>query len=131
MGDPGPIVYVDRSRVREGRLDELREAMAELADFVAANEPDIRSYDVYFDAEGERMTVVHTHADAASLAHHMAVAGPEFPPIAAFIEFEGIDVYGRPDDDLVEELRAKAEALGGGRVRIHDHHAGIAGALTG
>jgi choline dehydrogenase-like flavoprotein len=55
VSDPGPIVYVDRSRVREGRLDELREAMAELVAFVAANEPDIRSYDVYFDAEGERI----------------------------------------------------------------------------
>ena len=33
-----PIVYVDTSDVRAGRLAELRAAMAELTDFVEANE---------------------------------------------------------------------------------------------
>jgi hypothetical protein len=36
-----------------------------------------------------------------------------------------IDVYGRPDDGLVEGLRQKAEMLGDGRVRVHDLHAGF------
>ncbi|WP_227354318.1 hypothetical protein [Haladaptatus salinisoli] len=119
------IVYVDRSTVREGKLGELKAAMTELVDFVEANEPDILSYDVYFTDDGTRMTVMHAHADSASLAYHLEVAGPEFPPIGEFIELETIDVYGRPDENIVREMREKASMLGTGRVSIHDLYDGI------
>lgn len=55
----------------------------------------------------------------------MEVAGPEFPPIGEFITLETIDVYGRPTEDLVEQLEEKASTLGRGRVSIHDRLAGI------
>lgn len=119
------IVYVDQSAVRDGRLDELKAAMTDLVKFVDANEPDIQSYDVYFSEDDTRMTVVHTHADSASLAHHMEVAGPEFPPIGEFIDLEAIDVYGRPSEELVDQLEEKASTLGHGHVLIHDRHNGI------
>lgn len=119
------IVYVDQSTVREGKLGELKAAMAELVDFVEANEPDILSYNVYFTDDGTRMTVMHTHADSASLAYHLEVAGPEFPPIGEFIELETIDVYGRPDENIVREMKEKASMLGTGRVSIHDLYDGI------
>lgn len=120
------IVYVDRSAVREGRIDDLKEAMSDLVDFVDANEPDILSYNVYFDDDGTRMTVVHTHADSASLAYHMDVAGPKFPPIGKFIDLESINVYGRPSEDIVHQLEEKASTLGRASVSIHDLHDGIA-----
>ncbi|MFB6154314.1 MAG: putative quinol monooxygenase [Haloferacaceae archaeon] len=121
------IVYVDSSAVRAGKEDELRTAMADLVAFVEANEPEILSYDVYFSDDGARMTVIHEHADPASLAFHMVVAGPEFPPIGEFIDLETIDVYGRPGEELVERLREKAATLGSGRVTVHDHYRGVAG----
>jgi quinol monooxygenase YgiN len=119
------IVYVDRSTVRNGKLNDLKAAMTDLVEFVDANEPDILSYNVYFSDEGTRMTVVHTHADSASLAYHMEVAGPEFPPIGEFIELEAIDVYGQPSEELIHQLEEKASTLGHGRVSIHDLHDGI------
>jgi hypothetical protein len=119
------IVYVDRSTVRDGKLDELKLAITDLVDFVDANEPDILSYNVYFSDDSTRMTVVHTHAGSESLAYHMEVAGPKFPPIGEFIELEAIDVYGRPSEELVHQLEEKASTLGHGRVAIHDHHDGI------
>lgn len=119
------IVYVDRSEVRDGKLDELKAAMTELVDFVEANEPEILSYNVYFSDDGTQMTVVHMHANSASLAYHMEVAGPKFPPIGEFIELEAIDVYGRPSEDLIQQLREKAATLGSGRISVHDLHQGL------
>ena len=69
------ILYVDTSDVREGALEELKAGMKELTDFVEANEPRIIAYNVYFNDEGTRMTVVHAHVDSASFEHHMEVAG--------------------------------------------------------
>jgi hypothetical protein len=121
-----PIVYVDTSEVRPGRLEELKAAMNDLARFVQANEPQLLAYHVYFNDDGARMTVLHINPDSASLERHMKVAGPKFPPIGEFIRLLTIDVYGRPDDRLIEELRQKAKMLGSGTVRVHDFHAGFA-----
>lgn len=119
------IVYIDRSTVRDRRLEELKSAMGELVDFVEANEPEILAYDVYFSADGNRMTVMHTHADQDSLEFHMEVAGPKFPPIGEFIDLESIDVYGHVGENLVQRLRDKASELGSGRVSVHKLHEGV------
>ena len=121
-----PIVYVDTSEVRAGQLDKLRSAMDDLAHFVEANEPRLLAYNVYFTDAGARMTVLHISPDSAALETHMRVAGPKFPPIGEFIKMLAIDVYGRPDAALVEQLQRKAEMLGTGTVRVHDLAAGFA-----
>ena len=76
------ILYVDTSDVREGALEELKAGIRELVDFVEANEPRIIAYNVYFNDEGTKMTVVHAHADSASFEYHMEVAGPLFRQLA-------------------------------------------------
>lgn len=119
------LVYVDRSTVREGKLDELKSGMENLVAFVAEHEPEILAYNVYFNVDGDRMTVMHVHATPESLAFHMAVAGPEFPKVAEFITLERIDVYGRPGEEILDRLRAKASSLGTGRVSVHDRHDGF------
>jgi hypothetical protein len=48
-----PIVVIDRSEVREGKLEELNH-------------------------EGTRMIVLQVHPDSASMAFHMCVAAPAF-----------------------------------------------------
>jgi hypothetical protein len=126
-----PIVYLDTSEVRTGRLQELKAAMVDLSEFVQANEPQLLAYNVYFSEDGSRMTVLHINPDSASLELHMTVAGPKFPPIGEFINMLAIDVYGNPDDALVDRLRQKARMLGTGVVRVHALHAGFSRLLTG
>jgi hypothetical protein len=121
-----PIIYVDQSEIRAGKLEPLKAAMEELAEFVENNEPQIVAYNVYFNRDDSRMTVVHVHNDPASLAFHMEVAGRMFPRFSEFIRMEAIDIYGRPGEDLVQQLRGKAEMLGSGAVRVHAFHAGVA-----
>ena len=64
---PQPIIYVDTSEVRPGRLEELKLAMDDLAQFVRANEPQLLAYNVYFTEDGTHMSVVHVNPDSASL----------------------------------------------------------------
>src|SRR5438876_974175 len=103
-----PIVYVDHSDVREGKLEELKGSLKELADFVETNEPQILSYTVYLNEDQTRITVMHLHRDAPSLAFHMDVGGEVFPRFAELVNLRSIDVYGAVTDDIVEQLRAKA-----------------------
>jgi len=121
-----PIVYVDASSIRKGKLDELRAAMEHLAAFVKANVPQLISYAFYLDAEQEQMTVVAVHPDSASLEYHMDVGREEFRKFSSLISLIRIDVYGRVSDGVVERLRAKAQMLGNAAVAVHDFQAGFA-----
>jgi hypothetical protein len=120
------IVYVDQSEIRDGKFVELKTAMNELVEFVETNEPQLIAYNVYFSEDRTRMTVLHIHSDSASLEFHFNVAGRLFPRFAEFIRLVAIDIYGKPSDDLMEQLNKKAEMLGSGAVLVHDLHAGFA-----
>ena len=118
------VVYLDTSEVRPGKLAELKAAMVDLSRFVEVNEPRIIAYDVYFSADGTRMSVLHVHTDLPSLAFHLKVAGPQFPPIAPLVELRTIEIFGAVTEELVKQLEAKTQLLGG-TVIIHNLHAGF------
>jgi hypothetical protein len=89
-----PLVYVDTSEVRQGALDELKGAIQELAEFIEANEPQLIAYNVYISDDGSQMTVMHVHADSASLDYHMDVAGSRFGRFAELVSLSSIHIYG-------------------------------------
>jgi quinol monooxygenase YgiN len=121
-----PLISLDTSLIRDGRLDELKEAVAELVEFVRSNEPRPIAYEIYFDEAGSRMTVVQVHPDSASMEYHMTVAGPAFAGFAELITLSTLDVYGKPSEELLELLRRKVQMLGDATVIVHDLQAGFA-----
>jgi quinol monooxygenase YgiN len=121
-----PLISLDTSLIRDGRLAELKEAVAELVEFVRSNEPRLIAYEIYFDEAGSRMTVVQVHPDSASMEYHMTVAGPAFAGFAELITLSTLDVYGKPSEELLELLRRKVQMLGDATVIVHDLQAGFA-----
>lgn len=123
---PEPVVYIDRSRIRPGRLREVQRAVAELVEFIESREPQLLYYGFHIDEEAERMTVVAIHPDAASVEYHMDVGAAAFRSFADLIEMEAIEVYGEPSDRMLEQLEQKAHDLGEhGNVRVERLHAGF------
>jgi quinol monooxygenase YgiN len=123
----GTIVYVDTSVVREGALEQLKEGIKELAEFIEANEPELLAYNVYFSDDGTRMTVVHVHRDAASLEFHLEVAGPAFRRFVDLVTLKSIQIYGEPGEKVLEQAHQKARLLGGEvAVEVGALHAGFA-----
>lgn len=122
-----PIVYVDHSRIRPGRLEEVKKAIAELVGFVQDREPRLISYGFYIDEQASAMTVVAVHPDSQSLELHMEIGGPQFRKLAEFIDLRLVEVYGEPSATALSLLRQKADMLGkGGRVVVHELQAGFA-----
>jgi hypothetical protein len=56
-----PIVVIDSSEIREGKIEELKMAIHDLVEFVESNEPRPIAYSAYIDEGGTRMTVVQVH----------------------------------------------------------------------
>lgn len=120
-----PIVYVDTSRIREGKLDELEPAMEDLSAFVEANMPRLISYGFYLNDERTQMTVVAIHPDSASLEFHMDRGDGEFRKFADLIELSRIEIYGRVSGAVLQRLHDKARMLGDATVAVHDLYAGF------
>ena len=120
------IVFVDSSEIREGKLEELEVAIHDLVEFVESNEPRPIAYNVYLNESGSRMTVVQVHPDSASMEFHMEVAGPAFSKFVELIKLSTMDVYGKPSDDLLGQIRHKVQMLGDATVVVHELQAGFA-----
>jgi hypothetical protein len=92
---------------------------------VESNEPRPISYNVYLNDNRTRMTVVQVHPDSASMEFHMKVASTVFAKFAGVIRLSAMDVYGKPSDDLLEQMQDKLRMLGNATVTVHDLHAGF------
>ncbi len=121
-----PIVYIDRSDIREGKLEEVRSGIHDLVEFVDAREPQLLAYGFYIDEKGTGLTVVAIHPDSSSLEFHMEIGAPAFRKFTELIDLRTIEVYGRPSDKVLEQLQQKVEMLGeNGSVVVHELHAGF------
>jgi hypothetical protein len=119
------LIAVDSSEIREGKLDAVKAAVAELAGFVEANEPETIAYSIYLDEGAGRMTVVQIHPSSASMELHMAIAAPVFRKFAGLLDLTRVDFYGRPSEALLERTREKAALLGGAPVVVNEQRAGF------
>lgn len=121
-----PIIYIDHSKIRPGRLNDVKEAILRLVDFIDAREPQLLFYGFSVDEEAQRMTVLAVHPDAASVEYHMDVGGAAFRSFAELIEMQAIEVYGDPSQRMLEQLEQKAKDLGEqGTVRVGRLQAGF------
>jgi hypothetical protein len=123
---PEPIVYIDRSRIVDGKLQQLKDGVRGLVEFVERYEPQLVSYGFYVDEAHMQMTVIAVHPDSASLELHMKVGGPEFRKLSDLVDLTEIEVYGRPSEAALAQLHEKAQMLGtGGKVTVLASHAGF------
>ncbi len=120
-----PIIYMDTSEIREGKLEEVQSAVEELAAFVERTNPHVLSYRFFFDEDGRRMTVIGVHPDSETLEFHMDAGEEEFRKFVDLLDLSSIAVYGEVSDAVLERLNQKAEMLGSGEVSLHRSPAGF------
>jgi hypothetical protein len=125
-----PILYIDRSTITAGAIDEVRAKTAELVEFVESREPRLLCYGFAIDPDAGEMTVAAVHPDAASLELHLQLGGPRFAAIGRHIRLRSIEVFGEPGRAATEALYEKARDLGNAEVRIRSLDPGFARSLT-
>ena len=119
------IVYLDHSDIHEGRLEDLKEGIRRLVDFIETHEPQLTAYGFHLDEDAARMTVVAVHPDTASLELHLEIGNEEFRKLGEMITLRQIRVFGPISDRAREMLEQKAEMLGGS-VSVSERFAGFA-----
>ena len=128
-----PLIVVETSEVRPGKVGDLLAAMSDLARFVRAREPRLIAYQAYLDEDGRSMTLVEIHPDSTSAEFHLEVIGGASPGLARLMTLTALDVYGEPSSELLAQLQARVETLGAdvGDLRVHSPEAGFERLPTG
>jgi hypothetical protein len=94
----GPFIFMSQSLVKEGRLEDFKKALREMAQFVETNEPRVVAFEAYLNDDETEVTGVQVHPDADSMAHHMQVAFEKIMEFDQLLDTKSVEVYGTPND---------------------------------
>ena len=110
---PELVVYIDHSDIHEGRLEDLKQGIRRLVEFIKDSEPRLVAYSFHLDEAAGLMTVTVVHPDSASLELHMEIGREEFRKLGEMITLRQVEVYGTISDRARELLEQKVQMLGG------------------
>jgi quinol monooxygenase YgiN len=109
----GPFIFIGTYTIHSGKLEETKKHLQEVTDIVETNEPRLIGFDFYLDEEGNKVTCVQVHPDAASMEFHMNLVAEHIRDAFDYLEkTESLEVYGAPSEALAAQLGAFAEPGG-------------------
>ena len=109
---PEPIVFVSRSRVKDGQLEGFREFVRDGARALDVEKPGTVLFLVYLDASGTEASIVHAFPDADAMDAHLQGVDERSGAADAFIETTGYEIYGTPSPRVLEAMQGFAAAEG-------------------
>jgi hypothetical protein len=120
----GPFIFIATNRLKAGKLEEERERVPGLVEFIQENEPRLLAFHEYANEEGTEVGVVQVHRDAESMEFHMnTVAERAARAYAETLEATtSIQVYGTPSEAVLQMLSHQAGA--GVPLVLKRHHLG-------
>jgi quinol monooxygenase YgiN len=96
------LVYFGRHSIKQGALDEARQASKQLVEYVEANHERFLQFAISIDDASNEMTVLQVHPDEASLLLHVQLAGDKIRQAYEFLDgTTQIEIFGEPSESLV------------------------------
>ena len=103
-----PFIFVGTHRISEGKLEEFKRDCRKLVELVQENEPQLMSFNFYFNEDETEVSVVQVHPDADSMLLHMQVAREHITEATEEqLITKEIQVFGSPNDavsGMIEQL---------------------------
>jgi hypothetical protein len=103
-----PFIFVGTHRIREGKLDEFKRDCRKLVELVQESEPQLMSFNFYFNEDETEVSVVQVHPDADSMLLHMQVAREHITEATEEqLIAKEIQVFGSPNEAvsaMIEQL---------------------------
>jgi len=116
----GPFIYIGTNTIREGKVDECRSMLQEIAGLVERHEPRVIAFNFYVDEESRTAVCVQVHPDATSMDTHMQVIGEHLNTAYDVLEATiSEQLYGPGGEHMVDEFRKWAP---GATFTVIPHH---------
>lgn len=112
------IRVVAHFEVNPGGRAEFQRLAEEAAVYADANEPGTLIYDWYIADDGKTARIYELYESSEALLAHLAgkVGTEILPPIMQVAPMTGVEVFGRPSDELIAAARSFPATLFGKRL---------------
>jgi hypothetical protein len=112
-----PLIYISTWKIKEGKLEELKEFAREFVGHIEGREPQLIAMNTYINDEGTEMTTIQVHPDSASMDSHLGVVDQilgedmnEWLERGELIEPIRAEIFGTPGLALLESDRPRIAA---------------------
>ena len=102
-----PIWFIATSQIQDGTLKKFKEAVRKTLDFLEANGPQLLG-EVCIDEKGMCAYTIQLHRDSESILAHWQLADPYQRDVMQYITTSRIDIYGQPNEAVMEGMRRLA-----------------------
>jgi len=118
----GPFIFIATNTLKPGKIDDERQRVQALSQFISSNEPRLVAFNEYANEGGTEVGVVQIHPDAQSMRLHMGLIREH--AASAYGETleatTAVQVFRTPDDAILDMLRQQAGA--GVEITIKPYH---------
>ncbi len=102
---PDPIVLISHSKLKEGKLEAVREFSEEVFSVIEAEKPGTVLHYGYLNEEATEIHFVHVFPDADAMDAHMVGAAERVDNADEFIDTFEFEIYGAPSEGTLAMLR--------------------------
>lgn len=102
---PEPIVFISHFKVKEGKLDGLKQHSRMMMELIKAEKPGTVVFLQYFNEEATELSIVHVFPDADAFNRHGEGVAERARAAFEFIERTRIEIFGMPGDQNLAMLR--------------------------
>jgi quinol monooxygenase YgiN len=106
-----PFIVKAVSRIHPGKASAYRPVAEEFCRLAEENEPRLLGFHIYVSEDNSSEVVVQVHPDAESMQHHLSVLGAKVRETFAYTDFESLEIYGQPNDALMEWIPRVTEGI--------------------
>jgi hypothetical protein len=107
-----PIVFISRSRIKEGKLEGLKRYAPAITELIKSNKPGTVAMLAYVDEDEAEAHIVHAFPDADAMARHLEGVGDRAAEAFDYIETTGYEIYGDPGEAVLEAMHGYATQFG-------------------
>jgi quinol monooxygenase YgiN len=118
----GPVVFISRSRIKEGKLEGFRRFFSEGAEGLKRRKPGTVAFLAYLSEDSAEVEIVHVFPDADAMDRHMEGVVERSRQAGEFIESKGMEILGMPNDGTLQMF--KNIAASGVPVSFRKEHIG-------
>jgi quinol monooxygenase YgiN len=97
------VVYVDRFKVADGKLEELMSYASSMSEAVEKGVPGALSFNYFIDESGKNGTAVFIFEDAPALDKHLELNADRFQEAMPLVADTSVELMG-PASDAAKEL---------------------------
>jgi quinol monooxygenase YgiN len=107
-----PVVFISHFKVKEGTLDDLKRLTADVVERLREEKPGTVLYLAYLDEQASEVSFLHVFPDADSMDAHFEGVKERVAAAYQYLEPQGWEIYGKPNDQAMETMRQAAASSG-------------------